>query len=127
MEEESKYTDGIVKELLNEQELEGPSIDFTATIMKRIYADEPITVQEPIISVKVWCFIAAIVFAIVVAAIGEGKTLDGEFAKLFDWKWSMPSLDVASKLSTPLVLFFSVLLWALFFVDKLLLSKLKTD
>lgn len=128
MEEKSKHTDIFIKEILQEQDVKGPSVDFTAKLMEHIVAAEkPLSVQEPIIKPKVWLLIALSVFAILISAFTETDLAQQKRIDFSSLDFAIPETDILTFLDTPLVLFFSALLWVLLLLDKFLLSKLKID
>lgn len=123
MEGKSKDRDDLMKSLLEEQGLEMPAPDFTEAIMNRIVAEQaPVKPEKPIISMKAWFCVAVVVVLIVYLSAGDAKTAE---SALFDWKWTMPDIDLKGSFSKPFMLLFSISLWILFGIDYYFSSKMK--
>lgn len=75
--------DAFTKKYVKEIELESPSINFTATLMKKIEVEQKIIFnQEPLISKKGWFGIFLIIFTVILFSTTTAKNSWIDFPKL---------------------------------------------
>lgn len=125
MEDKSKHTDELIKDLLQEQDLEMPAVDFTSNIMERLALESVVRSTKPIISPFAWYIVMAFVAIVVCVSFGEINPQQSEFMNYFQWKMEMPDIAMSGSIFTPILFVLSTLLWLFFVVDKFLSSKLK--
>lgn len=88
-----KTLDAFTKKYLKEIELESPSINFTATLMKKIEATQKSVInQQPLISKKGWFGIFSIILLVIVFSFETSEKSSIDFPS-FDFSF-IPSFKV---------------------------------
>lgn len=95
-ENENKYIDNLIEDVMKQTALETPSFNFTANVMQQITADSKstATVYKPLISRTGWFTIAASVLALIGFIVLTGDAQNSNWFNTFD-------LNILSNIKLP--------------------------